>query len=330
MNSSNYEIITDIYKELQEEYNNLQTQIDECNECIKEKDCYIQSFFDQEDIDFKIFSPRSAEALYREEIAGANADKNVIQQKLNKLYHEQNILRDKIDKLKKVLHNEQGFADDSGARKQNLTIISIQEEDRQRIARDLHDSSLQNLAHLVHKIELSNMFIDQDPLRAKLELSVISKNLKTIIEEIRNTIFDLRPMSFDDLGLRSAFEQLIQKINENNKFDIIVEIDDVSCENQLVLATIFRVVQECMVNINKHSDANKILFHCKNNNGLCVIDIRDDGVGFTKEELESKKNKHFGLSLIKERIALLGGKISIDSKKNSGTQIHIEVPLSEN
>lgn len=329
MNSSNYEIITDIYKELQEEYDSLQAQIDEYQESIKEKDFYIQSFFDKEDSDFKIFSPRSAEALHREEIAEANADKNAIQKKLNKLYHDQNVIRDKKEKLEKVLRNEEGFAEHAGARNQNLSILNIQEEDRQRIARDLHDTSLQNLAHLVHKIELSNMFIDQDPLRAKLELSVISKNLKSIIEEIRNTIFDLRPMSFDDLGLRPAFEQLIEKINENNKFDTSIEIDDVSCENQIVLATIFRVVQECLVNISKHSEASNILFHCKYKEDKCIIDIQDDGIGFTKEELEGKKDKHFGLSLMKERIALLGGTITIDSKKNEGTQMHIEVPLTE-
>ena len=70
----------------------------------------------------------------------------------------------------------------------NLMALSIQEEDRQRIARELHDTSLQNLAHLIHKIELSSLYIDQDPVRAKLELSAVNKNLREIIEEIRCTI----------------------------------------------------------------------------------------------------------------------------------------------
>ena len=71
--------------------------------------------------------------------------------------------------------------------KKNLAVINIQEEDRQRIARDLHDTSLQNLAHIIHKIELAGMFIDKDPVKAKLELAVIKKDLKAIIEDIRNT-----------------------------------------------------------------------------------------------------------------------------------------------
>lgn len=210
----------------------------------------------------------------------------------------------------------------------DLTLLSIQEEERQRIARDLHDTSLQNLAYLVHKIELAGMFIDNDPVKAKLELALIGKNLRTVIDEIRNTIFDLRPMSFDDLGLKTAFEELAEKINENNTYQIQMDIDNVSCENDLILATIFRVVQECFNNIKKHSKADKIFFSCKNGDNFCIIDIEDNGEGFTQEEMkESKNNKHFGISLMEERIHLLGGIISIQSKKEKGTNIHIEVPL---
>lgn len=328
MNHSNYEIITDMLNELQQEYDDLQKQINEYQVKMEETDSYIQSFFNKEDKDFKIFSPRNAEDIYKDEIARANEDKNIIQQKLNDCFHQRNMLSDKIKKLEKIIHDEQGFHTDSDVKKQNLTILNIQEEDRQRIARDLHDTSLQNLAHLIHKIELSGMFIDQDPVRAKLELAVISKNLRSVIDEIRNTIFDLRPMSFDDLGLKPAFEQLMQKINENHLYDIDMDIDDVSCENDLILATIYRVVQECIINISKHSGADKILFHCKKNNSFCIIDIQDNGKGFTKEEIEDKQTKHFGISVMKERISLLGGKLSIDSKKEKGTRIHIEIPLT--
>jgi len=210
----------------------------------------------------------------------------------------------------------------------NLSVLNIQEEDRQRIARDLHDVSLQNLAHLVHKIELCGMYIDSDPIKAKLELAVVGKNLREVIDEIRNIIFDLRPMSFDDLGLKFAFEQMIEKFNDNRVYEIKYNIDDVSCDNEIILVGIYRVVQECFNNIKKHSGANMISFSCKSHNDLCTIDIEDNGEGFTKEEVEYKKdNKHFGISVMEERICLLGGTISIDSIKEKGTHIHIEVPL---
>ncbi len=210
----------------------------------------------------------------------------------------------------------------------NLSVLNIQEEDRQRIARDLHDVSLQNLAHLVHKIELCGMYIDSDPIKAKLELAVVGKNLREVIDEIRNIIFDLRPMSFDDLGLKFAFEQMIEKFNDNRVYEIKCDIDNISCDNEIILVGIYRVVQECFNNIKKHSKADMISFSCKSNDDFCIIDIEDNGDGFTKEEVEYKKdNKHFGICVMKERICLLGGTIHIDSIKEKGTHIHIEVPL---
>lgn len=327
MNQSSYDTLSGIVEELQKEYSTLHEKIDDYTLQIKEAECYIQSFYDKEDEDFKIFSPRKVEDLYGEEIAKSKSNINILQQQLNKWYHEQNILRSRIEKLNQILDEEKGFHVDSDSVKKNLSILSIQEQDRQRIARDLHDTSLQNLAHLVHKIELSGLFIDQDPIRAKLELAVISKNLKAVIDEVRNTIFDLRPMSFDDLGLKPAFEQLVQKIKEDHSLEIEMDVDSFSYDDDLVLATIFRVVQECFSNIVKHSEANKIIFNCKIQDNLCIIDIQDNGKGFTKSEVEDKKDRHFGISVMRERISLLGGEIKIDSEKEKGTHIHIEIPL---
>lgn len=162
----------------------------------------------------------------------------------------------------------------------NYEILRIQEEDRRRIAGELHDTSLQNLAHLVHQIELSNLYIDKDPIRAKLELSVVNKNLKNIIDEIRNIIFDIRPMTFDDLGLRAALERLVDNICEKHDYKIDLEVEDIACENDLILLTIYRIVQEGFHNIVKHSCADKIFLQCKCVDNLCFIRIKDNGKGF--------------------------------------------------
>lgn len=211
----------------------------------------------------------------------------------------------------------------------NISVISLQEEDRQRIARDLHDTSLQNLTHLVHKIELAGLYIDQDPVKAKLELAVIRQNIKSVIDEIRNTIFDLRPMTFDDLGLKAAFERLILLFNENHLYEMEVEIEEVSCDTRLVLLTIYRVIQECFTNIKKYSNATKVTFHCHQKENLIVIDVTDNGKGFSVEEVEARTDMymHFGISVMKERIKLLGGKIQITSEVGVGTEVHIEVPV---
>lgn len=327
MNFSNYEVIMDLIRELQQEYNDIQKLIDEYFLKIEEIDCYIQSFLEKEDEDYKIFSPRNAEEIHKVEIERANEEKINLQQELNQCYHDRNLLKSKIEKLEKIMDNEQEYHLDMDVQKKNLAILNIHEEDRQRIARDLHDTALQNLAHMVHKIELCGKYIDQDLVRAKLELSVVKKGIRTVIDEIRNTIFDLRPMTFDDLGLKPTFERLVQMINENNQFDIDMNIENISCENDLILASIYRTVQECFINIKKHADADKIVFHCKNEDNFYIIDISDNGKGFSKNEIATIQNRHFGMSVLKERVSLLGGKILIDSQKGQGTHIHIEIPL---
>ena len=94
-------------------------------------------------------------------------------------------------------------------------IVKHQEIDRQRIANDLHDTSLQTLAHLTHQIELASLYIDKDTVRAKLELAEVNKELREVIDEIRATIFDLRPMTFDDIGLKEAIERDIANVDNH-------------------------------------------------------------------------------------------------------------------
>jgi len=152
--------------------------------------------------------------------------------------------------------------------------------------------------------------------------------LKLVIEEIRNTIFDLRPMTFDDLGMKAALERLIAVINENRTYEIESEIDDVSCENNLVLVSIYRIIQEGLTNIVKHAEATKISIQCKVIGKEYHIVLKDNGKGFTREELNQKEGKHFGLSLMEERVTLIGGNIVIQSD-NEGTVIQIKVPLDK-
>ncbi len=210
---------------------------------------------------------------------------------------------------------------------ENITALYIQEKDRQRIARDLHDIPLQNLAHLTHKIELASMMIDRDPINAKLELAVVNRRLRDTMDEIRSIIYDIRPMSVDDLGLKASFERLLDSVNENHEYDIDAEISDVLCENNLILMNIFRVVKELLNNISKHADADKIVFRCNQENNVCFISIFDNGIGFDMESVDHVIEKHFGISFVKERIELLGGKIFIHSRVGEGVKITIEFPL---
>lgn len=316
MNIDDYNALNDMLRDFRSELNELSIQLQYNRRCIKEADVYAKSFIDSESEDFKVFSPRNAENIYKAEIEKTCSEKAEYEKICCELENKRSILIERINRIENILKNE----------KYNLTVLNMQEEDRQRIARDLHDTSLQNLAHLVHKIELSSLYIDKDPIQAKLELSLVSKCLKETIDEIRNTIFDLRPMTFDDLGLKAAFERLIDTINENQKYKVIQNIENVSCENNLVLVSIYRIAQESLNNIVKHADGSTIYFSCKCVDGMCLLDIKDDGKGFDANGNVSGE-KHFGLSLMRERVELLNGKLQINSQLGKGTEIHIEIPL---
>lgn len=318
MVQDNYKILTEMLISFKQELSDINAKIYANDLFIKEEEACVKALEDTDD--FQVFYPRRGNTLLqKDEIEKANVRKVDYEEQNIKLNEKKAVLEGRIKQLEKVLRYE----------RHNITAINFQEDDRQRIARDLHDASLQNLVHLVHKIELCHLYIDQDPLKAKLELSLVSKSLKEVLNEIRNTIFDLRPMSFDDLGLKAGLERLLERVNENKKYEIISDIDDVSCENNFILIYIYRTVQEGLNNIVKHAEAQKIIFNCKMVDEVCIIDIEDDGKGFCEELEEGIEDKHFGLSLMRERVELLNGIIHISSYEGNGTKIHIEIPFAE-
>lgn len=209
-----------------------------------------------------------------------------------------------------------------------FSVLDVQEKERQRIARDLHDSSLQNLTHLVHKVELSSLYIDRDPVKAKLELATIEAGLRKVIDDIRNRIYDLRPMTFDDLGLRETLLNLFSLINQDGNFEVIADIDDIDDSlpednKEISLIMIYRIIQECVYNAVEHSEGNRIEVSLKEKKNAFQIKILDNGIGFDPEKV-GRKDRHFGLTVVKERVYLLNGKIEMDTQK--GTSILIEIP----
>ncbi len=209
-----------------------------------------------------------------------------------------------------------------------FSVLDIQEKERQRIARDLHDTSLQNLTYLIHKTELASLYIDQDPVKAKLELAAVEKDIRKIVDEIRNYIFNMRPILLDGFGLKESLEKLFPNLNQNNKFVVKTEIDDILYEEKtpmmdILLMTIYRIIQEAFQNAVSHSDGTEIFVLLKEENDKYRIVIQDNGKGFDLQEV-SMKEKHFGISVIKERVFLLNGTIRIESE--NGTSIKIEIP----
>lgn len=313
------EILDKLYNDFLKEKESLQEEIDNCKNKISEIDTYINSITGMEDSDFKVFSPRDVESIYKDSLEENRSLKSKYENDCKEYIKKREKIDSRLRKVKKLLleYNDE------------VQIFNIQERERQRISRDLHDSSLQNLTHTIHKLELASLYIDKDPIQAKLEIAEISKDIKGVIEEIRNTIFDLRPMQFDDLGLKDSVEQLVEKIKKDSSIDIKCDIDDnIKLNDKNVLLTIFRIIQECINNAIKHSNGSLIELKIKNVDGCFDIIISDDGEGFNVNEVFSEKTKrHFGLMILEERVNILNGTINIESEIEKGTKVHVQLPL---
>ncbi len=303
----------------------------------------------EEDENLKYFTPilknnnginASANELKIEKdnlIKDKKLNEELINEIMSKIYENSNIIdiltnirltkEQKDDNL--VSMDETFFSlDDLKASSDGLKILEAQELERKRIARDLHDSTVQNLTNLAHKTELCTKLIDLDSIRAKLELQTMINTIKTTINDMRSIIFNLRPMSLDDLGLLSTVERYINEISKN---DIKVSLEKVNSEIDLLPVmnlTLFRIIQEACNNILKHSKAKHIYVKIIYNNDSIELFIVDDGVGFnTNKKVTNNLSTNFGLSMMRERVFLLSGEIEIKSEKEKGTSIHIRVPI---
>jgi len=313
------EILEKLYDDFIKERDSIQEKINECKNKISEVSSYIDNITGIEDSYFKFFSPRNVETIYKDSLAENRSLKTLYEKEYQTYMKEKEIIENRLRKIEFLITHPNN----------DMYELEIQETERKRIARDLHDSSLQNLTHTIHELELASKYIDKDPIQAKLELASISKHIKEVINEIRTTIFDLRPMQFDDLGFKESVEQLVNKMKDESSINIVFEIDDLDLNNKTALLAIFRIVQECVNNAVRHSDGSLINVKMKDKGAFLNIEISDDGKGFEVEEVlqNEKLNHHFGLMILEERVNILHGTIDFKSEKDKGTNINIQLPL---
>ena len=216
---------------------------------------------------------------------------------------------------------------------QGMHILESHEYERNRIARDLHDSSVQSLTCLVHKTELCMRLLDMDTIRVKLELQTMIETIKTIINGMREIIYNLRPMSLDNLGLAVTIDAYCLQLKKNNDIEVIFQNETTEPEMPAIWkVTLYRILQEACCNILKHAKASRIEIELFREKEKLVLKIRDNGIGFDTNKVnnpEKEQFHEFGLAMMKERVTLLCGTIQIDSTEGEGTTVIVEVPLRQ-
>jgi two-component system sensor histidine kinase DegS len=211
-------------------------------------------------------------------------------------------------------------------------ILKAHEEERRRIARDIHDGPAQSTASLALKVELCKKKLQEGSLDTfSEELDKLGDYVRSTSQEIRTIIYDLKPSHLED-GLFSAVQNHIKVCIANSGLDI--ELQTSGSDSNLeyyIISTLFRIVQEALTNINKHANASKAIISISISQNTVQLNIEDDGNGFDTVCFNQTKQvgagRSFGLEGMKERVNLINGMIDISSILYKGTTIKVEVPL---
>ncbi len=207
-------------------------------------------------------------------------------------------------------------------------VLRAREEERKRVARDLHDLIIQSLVGVNYRV--AEMRVDLKTIKDST-LVETQDEIRRVMTDLRQICADLRPPSLDVLGLTSAIEAKAAEIEDGEPFRIRVMIEgneDQEISEEVKLC-IYRLVQESLINVQKHSDADRVEVWVQITSEKIMVSITDNGVGFEVPERFSEliQEKHFGLVGLKEMVEAVSGDFQINSKPGSGCVLSVEVPL---
>ena len=202
-------------------------------------------------------------------------------------------------------------------------LINLQEEERARVAAELHDGIGQSLAIIRNRVSRC-LGEDFDRVQTIDQLEEIGASISAAIDEVREIAYGLRPYELDRLGLKNAIESMIEQIGESSSITIETDLDDVTgLLDERSETNVYRIIQEALHNVIDHAKAASAAVSIKAVDGAVQVVISDRGIGF--EERANGSKGGFGLSGIEERVRMLGGTVEILSEKGKGTTIDLRI-----
>lgn len=209
-------------------------------------------------------------------------------------------------------------------------IIKAQEEERRRVARDIHDGPAQMMANAVLQLEILERLIAEDASRAAAEFEDLRKTISDSLREIRRIISDLRPMILDDLGLGPALRRYISDFSA--RCDLCIEMKVLGKETRIdpiVEVALFRIIQEALNNVRKHALASKVVVTLGFGPDAVGASVEDDGKGFDLSSVSRSlaRSEKYGLSGMRERAKLFGGTLDVDTAPGRGTKVTVRIPI---
>ncbi len=338
-----------LVKDLREQQDRLRRQISEVDVLIRQNQAEVDKLAQREmsvasrrrdmevnydryeKVDIKNFYTSAQEVQTRAQM---------MRSQIEQLQTKQQILRTQNETLLKVIDSLEGVdlaseiphtpTSTVDPQEQIAAIIQAQEKERLRISLQMHDGPAQSMSNLVLRAEICERFLDHDPNQARAEMASLKTAINTVLQDTRRFIFDLRPMTLDDLGLIPTLRRYAQEFGEKHGLEInlILQGMDERLPSHYEV-TMFRFVQEALNNVQRHANANQVRVIIESDESRIQIAIEDDGSGFAVAETLSDPTgkRNMGIASLKQQAeVLLRGQMGIESTAGRGTRVVAVVP----
>ncbi len=213
-------------------------------------------------------------------------------------------------------------------------MVEVHEEARKKLARDLHDGPTQSVAAMAMRINIARRMVEKDTKGAAEELTKIEDLAHRTTKEIRHMLFTLRPLILESQGLSAALKAMADKMRETFNQNVVVNVDDQIAEQMEMgkQGVVFYIIEEAVNNARKHANAANIWVRLRSfQQGVALLEIEDDGIGFDVEAVNQAYDKRSSLGMVnlRERTELVNGLLNIQSAPGKGTKVSVYIPLSE-
>ena len=210
------------------------------------------------------------------------------------------------------------------------SILMAQEDEKRRISIVIHDGPAQLLANLIMRVDFCSRLMSKKPEEAAGELVSLRKEMQDLLDDVRRLIFELRPMTLDDLGFLPTLQRFVENMKPTLPFDLQLVIRGQPDEPpKLTAIVLYRAIQEGILNISKHASATRgwIRLKAVDDDKLSLV-IEDDGRGFDTATLgQMVAMGRLGLHSVQKRVELVDGKFEMTSEQGKGTSITVTVPM---
>jgi two-component system sensor histidine kinase DegS len=345
------ELITNEMRRIQTALNEIKGQVDQMQNLVdreqqRNSDVATELRTVQENIDT---IPRQDIRAKYDEMLDTRFRLSTMRGQLEKLQTRQELLQEHQTLLNKLLNMFQGAellpsagnsergAAPVSAYANIIRIVQAQEEERQRLARQMHDGPAQSLTNFILQAEICQRLFDRNPDKAAEELNNLKTAASVTFQKVRDFIFDLRPMMLDDLGVVPTVRRYVESFRDKNDIDTNLEI--MGEERRLETARevlIFRGIQELMVQARDYAAPNKLRIQLDMGGTRVKALVEDDGRGFDAEAALANDEHHSAdarvqsIMTLKEKYELVGGSVSVTSSETEGTVVRLELPSEDN